>query len=448
MKKLTYIIIIICALGLTRIETHAQRGKDRYMTLEETVDLALKQNWQVRKSEEQLGMASGELRETSQAFLPQVRFSETYTTTNDPLAAFGFRLKQSSIVSEDFEPGSLNHPERITNYTTRFEVQQPIVNLDGVASRKAANASLQASKEQLNWAQNLTRLQAKHNYYQLQLAGKELETVSHALETAKANHGVARDLAEQGLISQADLLKAELRVTEVESTLLSARNNIIRFNGELVHFLNLPADIRIIPVDSIRLQEVPYELLTIDQISKDRSDLRALALQLEASNKQLKSSRSSFLPRLSAFGRYELNDTRPFGSQSNNYQVGGQLQWDLFKGSSRIGKLQKETARRNITELAYEEKLSSGQRQLVQVQNEVRLARKKVEVSELAMKQAREAYVIRFDRYLEGLEKTSDLLTAESTLLEKKLNNIKSLNEYQQSVFHLELLLEKEIIIQ
>ena len=448
MKTLTYINIVILTTSLLLVNRVEAQENQMELTLAETVDLALQNNWQVRRSEEYLGMASGELKEANQAFLPKVQLSETFATTNDPLTAFGYKLKQSSISAEDFDPGYLNDPNRITNYNTRVEVQQPLINVDGIMARKAANVSRQASEENLDWTRSLTVLQAKRLYFNFQLASEQLKVVAHSLKTAKASHAVARDLADQGLIHQADLMNAELRVTEIESHLLSVENEIIRANGDLVYFLNLPSETQVGAIDPIGVSDVPLDLLSATEIPESRSDLKALSLQLEASDHQLKSSKSSFLPKLNAFGSYEWNDSSPFGTQANNYLVGGKLQWDIFQGGSRMGKMQKAAAQRNIAELSYQEKIAAGHQQLTQVQNGIRLASKQIDVSEQALAQAEESYNVRRDRYEEGLEKTSDLLMAESMLMEKKLNKIRSLNQYQQLVFNLEMLLEKEIITQ
>ncbi len=425
----------------------AQESLSMEMTLSETIELALKNNWGVRRSVENLDIASGELKQSADVFLPKVQLSQSFVSTNDPLTAFGFKLKQSAITLQDFIPESLNNPSSINNFSTSIEVQQPLINIDGIKQRKAANYAFNASLENLEWSQSLSVLQAKNLYFRLQLTNKQREVLEYSLETTQLNYKVTSDLESQGLVNRADLLKAKLRVTEIESQLLAAEFEYIRASGDLAHFLDLPSHSQIDPIDSIRIMDVPNDLLAVNQIPEARSDLKALSFQLLASDQLMKSSKTAYLPSLNLFGRYEWNDAELFGFGASNYLVGGKLQWDLFRGGNRMGQIRKATAQRNLAELAYQEKLSAGQRQLTQVQNEIRLAHKQLEVSELAVAQAEESYKIRNDRYQEGLEKTIDLLEAESTWMEKKLNKLKSLNQYQQLIFNLEVLLEEEIIL-
>jgi hypothetical protein len=54
--------------------------------------------------------------------------------------AFGSKLNQATITASDFNPEILNNPDRTTNFATKIEVLQPIINVDGLYGRQAARA--------------------------------------------------------------------------------------------------------------------------------------------------------------------------------------------------------------------------------------------------------------------------------------------------------------------
>jgi hypothetical protein len=56
----------------------------------------------------------------------------TAIATNNPLMAFGSKLNQATITASDFNPEILNNPDRTTNFATKIEVLQPIINVDGL----------------------------------------------------------------------------------------------------------------------------------------------------------------------------------------------------------------------------------------------------------------------------------------------------------------------------
>jgi hypothetical protein len=58
--------------------------------------------------------------------------------------AFGSKLNQATITASDFNPEILNNPDRTTNFATKIEVLQPIINVDGLYGRQAARAKMNA----------------------------------------------------------------------------------------------------------------------------------------------------------------------------------------------------------------------------------------------------------------------------------------------------------------
>ena len=67
-------------------------------------------------------------------------------------------------------------------------------------------------------------------------------------------------------------------------------------------------------------------------------------------------------------------------------------------------------------------------------------AENKIELSESAFNQMKEAYKIKKDRFEQGLEKTNDLLYAETQMLQKELEHLQSVFEYNYTVQYLQFL--------
>jgi len=441
--KYSILSVLLVSFG---IKTNAQQSIQ--LSLDTVVTKAIENNWQVKKSEAQLGMAKGDLMQANAAFLPNINVSETFINTTDPLNVFGFKLKQEVVSASDFNPMLLNDPEGIDNFTTRIAVEQPILNFDAFAGRGAAASNKKATELNLQWTKNLIALKAKHLYFNLQLANEQKVALENSKKALDENYKVTQNLYEEGLIQKVSLLDMELRMNGIETKILETENQINAVNLELTHFLGLDINSKIIPTDSIQ----DFTKVNIEQaankVSEDRSDLQALSLQLKATNRMLNSSKMSFLPRLNAFGSYEWNEDKAFGTLANNYMVGAKLEWDIFKGGKNVGKFQKMKHQRNLMQISYDERLSDSERKLVKVKQQLTLAKKHVELTGKAASHAKEAYKIKSDRYTEGLEKTADLLVSENVLLNKQLAALQSVNNYQQLIFNLELLLEKEIIKQ
>jgi outer membrane protein TolC len=237
----------------------------------------------------------------------------------------------------------------------------------------------------------------------------------------------------------------QLRISEIESHLLATETQISNVNAQFAHFLGYSPNTKLNLSDEVQnFTAINLAELGATSIS-DRSDMKAMSLQLQASNRMLNSTKFKFLPRLNAFGSYEFNDDVVFGTNANNYMVGARLEWDIFKGGKNVGEWQKMKHQKNMMQLSYDEKLSDSERELTQVKNQLLVAKKQVELASLTVAQAEESFRLKSDRYEQGLEKTADVLKAEAVLFSKKINELQTINNYQQLVFNLELLLEKEI---
>ena len=138
----------------------------------------------------------------------------------------------------------------------------------------------------------------------------------------------------------------------------------------------------------------------------------------------------SYLPRLNAFGTYELYDDQIFNTSAKGYLVGAQLSWDVFQGFQRIGKIQKSKAELDKAELTLDQyknqssiEFKAAKRQLTDAQNKLNLAN-------LSVEQSKEAYRIRKNRFEQGLEKTTDLLQSETQSLQKQLEQLQAVFNY------------------
>lgn len=442
MKILTYInksilksLLLILVMGFA--QSISAQGK-KPMKLEEVIALVQQQNWDLKKMNQQIGMTASDSRSANAVFLPSVNFTETFTNTTDPMMAFGTKLGQSSIEQADFNPVLLNNPDNISNFNTSINIEQPLFNLDGLYGRKAALKQSEASQYDQVWMQKMMIIKAKSLYYQLVLTIQAEEVMAHLKSASEANLKVAQDLFDQGAITRADLLGAELRLKQVESEWLRAQHQVVKVNSQLLQHMGEVEVYQIDPIDPIPNTEEANAMLVESNLSEQRADLKAMKLKAEAAGYGYQSQKGSFVPRVNAFGRYSFNDPQFLGTQADNYLVGVQLKWDVFKGGKQIGATQKANYQKQYAQIAYEESRSRADHELQQLKNDFELAIKQKELAELSADQARALHQIRQDRFAQGLEKTSDLLMDESNYMNQEMQLLKTQHGYLKLMFQLE----------
>ena len=396
-------------------------------------------NLQNKISQYNYESSRADYRESNSLFLPDISVSYTGMTTTNPLMAFGSKLNQESLKASDFDPALLNDPDRINNFATRIEVMQPLINADGIMERKAAKAKSEAVALQMERTKEHLTLEATKAYIQLQLAYKTVIVLEKANVAGKANLKLIENYFAQGLLQKTDLLSMQVRMTEIENQLQYAKSNVHNASDYLSFLFNDTNSTKVYrPVDDLtNLLEINN---TAQSIPENRKDFLAMDKSIYAYENMLKSGKMKFLPRLNAFGSYELYDPEIFKAGANGYVVGAQLKWNLFDGYKSYAKSDNANLKLQRQKAEAEQYRAKSQMEFNQTKRQLTDAENKIQLSESAFNQMKEAYKIKKDRFEQGLEKTNDLLYAETQMLQKELEHLQSVFEYNYTVQYLQFL--------
>lgn len=405
--------------------------------LKEVLQAVEDQNQTLQIKNQEYEAASAQHRQSQAAFLPQVSLSHTGSRTNNPVFAFGGKLNQGVFAASDFNITNLNKPKAISNFRTAVEVKQPLLNFDAFSQRAALKDRAQAKRLQKEYASGAQELEAHKAYMQLQLAHRSLKVLEKALMSSQSNLKISRDFHHQGLISKAELLLVKMRVSEVREQLAEAQNSIGDASSYLSFLMNETNAAVFQPRDSLSIQpfqekEKPKAGLTKDILAMQKAEAARRAMW--------NAEKLDFLPSLNAFGNYQFYDSDIFQGSSQNYLIGVQLQWDLFKGSRRLGKIQESRAEYRKAQLEKEKYQDQKQLEIHKVRRSMNRLAIQLKTQILSVEQAKEALRITRDRYKQGLEKTADLQRAESTLQEKELLYAQSIFRYNYAAAYYQFL--------
>ncbi len=427
--------IIITLFGLLPAITFAQQTVP--ISKAEVLEKVIQQNNKLKIGEQQVLAAKGDYNQTNAVFLPNISASHTGMATTNPLMAFGFKLNQEIITQADFDPNKLNNPSQVQIFATKFEVQQPLINVDGIFQRKAAKAKYNATQMQLVRTGDYLSLETEKAYMQLQLAYKSVDVLDKAFNAANENLRLANNSFKQGYLQQSDVLAVQVRVTEVENQLQYAKSNVINASEYLALLMNEEVAGVLKPTDSLM---VSSEFNTAEKLSNSRADIQAMEFAAEAYKQNYKADKMTFLPRLNAFGSYELYDDQIFQADANGYLYGAALTWNLFEGSKRFGKTQKSKAEFNQANLELDQYKAESQLELNKAKRMFQDAKNNLNLTELALEQSKEALRIRTNRFKEGLERTTDLLSAETQFSQKQLEYFNTVFQHNYALAYLQFL--------
>ena len=421
MNRIKYFISIalstLILLNAVVLKASAQ-DSTKFLSMSEAITATLNNNKSIQLAKMDEGIAAANYKQTDAIFLPQIGFSYSAVSSNNPLYAFGFKLEQKSITATDFNPALLNNPPGTPNFTTKLELQQPLINMDLLYQRKAAAKQTELYQYKTQRTKEYLTFEVQKAYLQLQLAYDAEKVLDEALKTSKSVYTFTDNHFQQGLIQKSDVLNAQVQITTVETNLAKAKSNIRNASDYLsllmgqgngtIYKVNEPAQIAASATDSAT------------KIAGSRADFLAMQKAIEASDLMIKSNKMSYLPKLNAFGSYQLNDSQMFGFGSNAYFAGVQLSWDIFKGNKTKNTIAKQTLERNkLTEQLSQQKdqsqleLDKSLRDLADAQFDIKQQKKAIE-------QASESLLILQNRYQQGLVNTTDVLMAATQVSQQK----------------------------
>lgn len=392
-------------------------------------------NIQLAKMDEQI--AESNYKQTQAIFLPQAGVSYTAFTTDDPLNAFGFKLQQQSILQEDFNPALLNNPTATPDFMTQLNVKQPLLNMDLLYSRKSALKQTELFRYKTQRTKEQIVYESKQAYLQLQLAYDAQKVLQESLLTTKSMYKFTNDRYVQGLLQKSDLLNVEVQIKTIETNLAEIKSNIRNASDHISLLMNKPTGVVYhveTPITSIDTR------LAVDTLSANRSDFRAMEIAIESAGLMIKSSKMSYLPKLNAFGNYQLHDKTMLGFGSGAYLAGVQLSWDIFKGNSTKNKIATQTLERNKMAEELTNQKEESRVELNTTYRQFEDAAFKIQQQQSAVDQANEALRIIQNRYQQGLVNTTDVLMAQTQLSQQKLAFTQAMFSRNVSLAYLEFL--------
>lgn len=357
-----------------------------------------------------------------QGVLPAVRAELGAVRTTDPLAGFGFVLRQRAVTPEAFAPDGLNRPPARTDVGAAVVGEVPLVNLDAWAGRAAARHAAVAALHARDWDATGVRLDAMAAYYGAILAGERAAVLRAAEVAGMAHVRRAESALRNGMVTRSDLLLAEVRVGEITTQRLGAEADAVLARQALALTLGTPGDTAFtLPGTIPVLDSAP-----VPAGGGVRADVRMASAGAEAAEADARRRALALLPRLNGFARQEWHDGRtPFGGESM-WTIGVMASWAPFSGGAELAARREASARAAMARAGAEAVAARAELERASAASAVAVARQAVTIAARGAMQAGEAHRIVERKYEGGLATIAELLEAQATELAARLAEAKA----------------------
>jgi outer membrane protein TolC len=406
------------------------------LTLEESIDIALKNSFIIHSAKEGVKAATAQRREALTGFLPKFNTSYNYTRLNEaPFSRFiGLPAPFSALNGIELPVGTKD------NYNWTIEARQPLFTGGGlIANYQASKIGEDAARiEESARYQDIVQ-DVKIAYYNILSARKIMETARQSVAMLIAHRNVAEDYFKAGLIPKNDLLHAEVELANGKQALVKAQNAVelayVRFNTVLKRKIFAPVEI----ADSLGYQPFDRPLEECLAVAeKNRPELKIYRLKAEQAGKMVRLAQSEYFPTLSLVGNYTRFGDNPSLSGSDfrdaeSWYLMGVANWNFWEwGKTKFrvdaGKAREVQALDAIKEL--------NDQMALEIKNaylNLQEAEKQITVSEKVIEQAQENFRIAEERFKESVATSTEVLDALTLLTRAKSEYATSLGDFNIS---------------
>jgi len=435
---LCFVLLVVLTLAVAAYSYAAES-----LTLEQAVDIAVKNNPGLKASDAQIDAADAAVLRSASGFLPKVTASETWSKTDNPLMVLGTKLNQEIVSPADFNPAVMNSPEPIANYNTRLAVMQPLFNGGKeYIGRAQAKLAKEASVQDRERARQETVYNVIKAYYGLMVAKEYNRVAVQSLETSEANVKLADARYRAGAVLQSDLLRAKVQLAEVKEMMTRSENGIRLAQAALNFAMGVPQGTEYDIAGSLAAQALKGDVTAaLSEAAARRPDLIAMDLNRQNAEKSISQARTDYLPSLNLMGQVDWNSDRVAGGDAKSWAVMAVLQWNLFDGLVTRSKVKEAVATSSRMKSLEEQTQAAVELQARQAFYNVTASLDRIAASASSVQEAEEGLRIVQKRYETGMTPFVDVLGAESALIRARTNALQAL--YDNNVAHAELKLAK-----
>lgn len=406
------------------------------LSLEQAVHLGLIHDPLIRGAEADAARARAALAESRAQALPSVSASEEAIIADDPVFAFGTKLRQARFAASDLSLPVLNHPSAIGAFDSSVSVNW--VAYDFAATRKRIHSAKDAARAaDLNRDFTSEQVVARiiQLYYRALLAQSQVPTAQSNLTRAREIASDIRDRVHAGLALEADGMRADLAVRNAENDLAASQANASVARADLFGFMDQPDTNAALVAPDLQALSSVSEPKSADMSA--RFDMQAFDLQKASAQQRLSAVRASGGPELSMFAGVDSNNPHFSGGGSGNWTVGAKLEISVFDGGAR--KAREEDAAAQLAKITAqkEEAEREASKNIRALHAKMEDLRRRYATASDATTTNEEALKVSRDRYAAGLVPVSEVLNGESDLTAAEFAKLRSL--YELCIAHSDL---------
>ena len=326
------------------------------LTLDQAINLALKQNHSVRLRSLSVEQMQSKKDEARSNYLPQIKASGSVLHLTElegvviPAGALGNYPATGPVPSKSLviDQGAA------TWYTGGVGLEQPLTQLFRIhQANVAAKQDVLVARTQLDQTQDAIALQVRQLYYEILINEQKLEASQDQLAAAQVKDEESRSDVARGNALEVSALQSKASILQAQQESLTLRLQGSDFRRQLADTLGLPVNtpIDLDPGATVAALNIPSRIDAVRTALDQNQDLKVARQTLVKAQAGLAAAKDAYIPDVTALSRYSYQSGVPF-LVHNFGTFGFSLNYDLFDGGRREAKVREARSEVRSAEVA------------------------------------------------------------------------------------------------
>lgn len=378
------------------------------LSLEEALLIAREQATTLQALDAETRQAEAQHTQTARAFLPTLSADTSWLRADSSLIT-GLPVPDprspTGIRQVDLGP--------LEGAVAGVQLVQPLFNADALQQRAAAALTADARRRAEQWGQQALRLEVTRRYFNVLRLRSQEKTAEQSRKAADHAAKMAESSYQQGMAARLDVEQARAELAAARARIAQARAATREAEYLVRSLLGLAPD-RPLQLETT-LPDPPPPIDT--RKSARRKDLEARQLAARAADRQTLATEAEWLPRVNLLARHQwAYGNQPLAGNADGWLIAVNLQWTLFDGLGRQGRIAEARADAQKVQTELEET-----RRRIEREKAIAISRWQAgygawQAAEQSTAAARKAARLAKRRYQENLGSMTDLLSARARL--------------------------------
>jgi outer membrane protein TolC len=411
------------------------------LTLQDCLDLALRQNPSILKAKEEIRRTKGVIVEARAPAIPQISASGSYERINrKAIDAFPFSgtNSPSTIFRNQEQP-----------WSAQVEVSQLVYAGGRVnAALRAAKLSDQIATLGFQSAVANTILDVRKAFYQILLDTALVNVRQQSVNLLQEQLRDVQSRYDVGSVPRFNVLRAEVELENAKPPLIRAQNDLRLSREALVKLLAIDSAAQTNGFTAITFDgKLVYEHrgwdlpTALQQAIERRPELLQAERQIGVNKANVAVASSGYKPQASVFGNYGWHDdafSDDIEQTRDGWTIGASVSWAIFDGMLTRGRVTQARAQLQEANLDYADMRRQVELEVRQAYSDYLQTLELIEAQKKTVEEAEESLRLAEARFRAGTGTQLDVLSAQTALTDARSNEIQALYDYNVAIATLE----------